>query len=330
MACLVAHLHDPNIDLRKPFTPLGDSDVFAGRDYDQDFISPFVTIHKLPVNPTTAFLTPGYRTNPIALYRGAKLTGRPQQLYDTVVSLLNDVYEKKVLANEVLAETIRQLILLKEENQQRMASLLTNLEAVKQNTALSVESIINLIQSHLSFPNSSRLPVLVIAAAYNAAQDKLGERCRPLQQHTAADKQTGALGDIEITLQDDNNIVTAYEMKAKRVTVEDIHIALQKLERGSLTVDNYIFITTENIDPEADKEAKSLHSKIGVEFTILDCIGFLRHFLYLFYRLRLAFLDAYQELVLNEPISAVKPLLKEAFLTARLAAEANAIQTNDE
>jgi DNA adenine methylase len=60
----------------------------------------------------------------------------------------------------------------------------------------------------------------------------------------------------------------------------------------------------------------------GVEIAILDCIGFLRHFLHLFHRLRTDFLDAYQELVLSQPESGVNQSLKEAFLALRKAAQA--------
>lgn len=67
----------------------------------------------------------------------------------------------------------------------------------------------------------------------------------------------------------------------------------------------------------------------GIEFVVLDCIGFLRHFLHLFHRLRMQFLEAYQELVLAEDESAVRQPLKEAFLALRIAAEsANALDEN--
>jgi len=55
----------------------------------------------------------------------------------------------------------------------------------------------------------------------------------------------------------------------------------------------------------------------GVEFVILDCIGFIRHFLHLFHRIRIEFLDAYQELLLAEPNSAVRQESKVAFLALR-------------
>jgi len=70
-----------------------------------------------------------------------------------------------------------------------------------------------LIEQRLAPRHSSRLPVLVVAAAYRAASAKLGEKVLRLLAHTAADKQTGALGDVEITLLGDNKAVTTYEMK---------------------------------------------------------------------------------------------------------------------
>ncbi len=142
--------------------------------------------------------------------------------------------------------------------------------------------------------------------------------------HTAADIRTGSLGDVEITLVNDNQIVTSYEMKNRRLTIEDIDQTLQKLAEIPNNIDNYIFITTGIISGETKAYADSLYERTGgTEFAILDCIGFLRHFLHLFHRSRLDFLDAYQKLVLDEPDSAVSQPLKEAFLTLRLAAESD-------
>jgi hypothetical protein len=70
----------------------------------------------------------------------------------------------------------------------------------------------------------------------------LGERVLTLEAHQAADEQTGSLGDVQITLIDDDQVITAYEMKTRRVTQNDIDRALQKIHHN---IDNYIFITTE-------------------------------------------------------------------------------------
>ncbi len=108
-------------------------------------------------------------------------------------------------------------------------------------------------------------------------------------------------------------------MKTRRVTLNDIDFAAQKLSRR---IDNYIFITTEEINKQVSDYAAKMYAKTrGVEFVILDCIGFLRHFLHLFYRLRIQFLETYQKLLLAEEESAVRQPLKEAFLALRIAAE---------
>ena len=203
-----------------------------------------------------------------------------------------------------------------------MATLLEGLKSSKDDIPLSVEGIVTLVQQHLSSPRSSRLPVLLVAAAYRAGENYLGERVLPLQRHNAADKQTGSLGDLEITLATDDNVITSYEMKTRRITIDDLNHALQKISGAERKIDNYIFITTEIITQEVNDYAASLYEQTGgIEIVVLDCIGFLRHFLHLFHRLRMDFLDAYQELLLDEPDSAVSQPLKEAFLALRQAAE---------
>jgi hypothetical protein len=117
-------------------------------------------------------------------------------------------------------------------------------------------------------------------------------------------------------------VVTAYEMKMKSVTIDDINIALDKIAAHKETIQNYIFVTTDRIDPDVMEYATQKYDETGgIEIAILDCLAFLRHFLHLFYRLRMAFLDTYQDLVVREPESAVSYTLKETFLSLRKAAE---------
>ena len=206
-----------------------------------------------------------------------------------------------------------------------METLIAGLRVTDDSLPLSAESIVSVIQQHLNCRHSSRLPVLIVAAAYTAAEKHLGERVLPLEGHNAADLQTGSLGDLEITLVDDDKVVTSYEMKMKRVSREDIDHALTKIREGGKRIDNYLFITTEIVEPEVAGYAATLYDQTGgVEFVILDCLGFLRHFLHLFHRLRQSYLEAYQEILLAEPESAVRQELKEAFLVLRQVAESGA------
>lgn len=329
LAALLAKIHHPQVDIRKPYTEIGDDDAYSGRTYDEGFVTTFIHKYQLPCNPTTAFLTPALRNRNTVLTPGLNLVGRPPVVYRAILQLLTDVYESRVSPEDLLAETVRELLIFRDERNQRMQSLLSGLRSLDEAIPLSAEGIISLIEQHLRFRQAnarggSRLPVLVVAAAYRAAFDRLGERVLPLASHNAADEQTGSLGDVEITLANDDNIVTSYEMKTRRITRDDIDRALQKIEPLEHRIDNYIFITTDVIDPLVQEYARSLYDQTGgIEFVILDCIGFLRHFLHLFHRLRVQFLNDYQELLLIEPESAVSQPLKEAFLAMRQAAESS-------
>ncbi len=326
LACLLAKIHNPRVDIRKPYTEIGSVDSYSGRTYDEAYIGPFVVQHDLPCRDTTAFLTPAFRNRSITLTPKVNLVGRPASLYQAVLELLADVHTGKVVAEDLMAEILRDLLAVQQETRQRMKALLTSLKSSGEGVPLAAEAIVSLIEQHLKSPRSSRLPVLVVAAAYKAASDRLREQSLPLRGHNAADEQTGAMGDVEVTLTNDSNVVTSYEMKTRRVTRGDIDLALQKIAQAGQPLDNYIFITTDVIEQEVKEYAVTMYDQYGVEVVILDCIGFLRHFLHLFHRLRTHFLEAYQELVLAEPDSAVSQPLKEAFLALRQAAESGAAE----
>ncbi len=322
MACLLGKLHNPSVDPRKPYTEIGGKDSFSGRTYDERYLTKFINDHRLPVNPTTAFLTPTLRNIDYPLTTNLDLVGRPRDLYKKTLQLLDDVAESRTSADVVCVETVRVLLLLRDEKLSRMSSLIKALESTEGALPLSSEAIVVLISQHLSCKNASRLPVLVVAAAYEAAGPRLAESILPLNAHNAADLQTGSLGDVEICLVGDDAVVTAYEMKMKRVTIDDIDAAVMKIARAKQRINNYLFVTTDKIDPDVTEYAATFYEETGgTEIAVLDCIGFLRHFLHLFHRLRVDYLNAYQNLVLTEPDSAVSQTLKEAFLALRQAAE---------
>jgi hypothetical protein len=322
MSCLLAKQDKPKIDPRKPYTVIKSPDCFSGRVYDEKYISPFIVKNKLPVNMTTAFLTPALRNINSPLSVSEKIEGSPPELYVKTVQLLDDVATGKIQATIVLQEAIRNLILMRNEREARMQSLLSSIKKSEGAIPLSSESIVNIIGQHLACPNTSRLPVLIIAAVYKTIQATLLEYALPLAAHTSADSSTGALGDVEICLCADDRKVTVYEMKSKIVSTVDIDTAVKKIATSSPRIDNYIFVTTDQIDPLVAEYARSFYETTGgVEIVIFHCMGFLRHFLHFFHRARLTYLENYQALVMSEPESAVSQALKEVLLTLRIAAE---------
>lgn len=322
MSCLLGKLNDPKVDPRKPYTEIGGGDSFSGRTYDERDLTPFINKNRLPVNSTTAFLTPTLRNIDYALTTDRELVGRPRDLYKKTLQLLEDVAENRISAEVLFVETLRVLLKLRDEKLARIESLLSTLKRTEGALPLSSEAIVILIGQHLACKNASRLPVLTVAAAYEVAGAHLAEKMLPLKSHNAADLQTGSMGDVEICLAGDDSIVTVYEMKMKRVTIADIDTAVAKIAKAAQRINNYLFVTTDKIDQDvADYAATFYEQTGGTEIAILSCVGFLRHFLHLFHRVRMDYLIAYQNLVLNEPDSSVSQTLKEAFLALRQVAE---------
>jgi DNA adenine methylase len=159
MACLLAKIHRPDVDARKPYTQIGGADCFSGRRYDEDYITRFISENRLPCNPTTAFLTPALRNINRVLTRDLNLEGRPPELYQYTLHLLDDVYADRVSAEDLLTEIIRVLLLVRKERDDRMRGLLANLRRSEDMLPLSSEEIVTLISQHLACKNASRLPV---------------------------------------------------------------------------------------------------------------------------------------------------------------------------
>lgn len=323
MSCLLAKIHNSKVDIRKPYTEIEGDDTYSGRFYDERYVELLVHKYKLPCNPTTAYLTPAFRNLDRLLTTDLVLVGRPREVYVNALQILDIIYNKKEKPENVLQEIIRFLLVIKAEDELRMKQLIADLKQADDSLPLASEEIILLLTQHLNSKGTSRLPVLIVASAYQTVKEQIGEVNKHLEAHNAADKQTGSIGDVEITLTNEDRIVTCYEMKDKRVTKTDIDVALQKLSKAKSKIDNYIFITTDVIEVEVTEYAKSLYEKTGVEFAVLDCIGFIRHFLHFFHRQRNTFLNHYQTMVLAEPTSSVSQPLKEAFLALRRAAEAD-------
>ncbi|TFG05078.1 MAG: restriction endonuclease, SacI family, partial [Promethearchaeota archaeon] len=253
-----------------------------------------------------------------------------KKLYNAVLQLLDLTEKNNINAENLLKEIVRCLYILNIERKDRLRTLLRELESTEESIPLSSEDVVQIFEHHIGCRGASRLPVLIVAAAYKAASEYLKEKILALHAHNAADRQTGALGDVEITLIDDKKVITSYEMKLKKVVKSDIDNALNKIVTAKVKIDNYIFISTESSDEDVIEYAKSQYSETkGIEFVILDCISFAKHFLHLFHRIRIDYLNAYQELVLSEPESAISQSLKEIFLNLRLEAERQYINDSE-
>lgn len=311
LSCLLAKTHQPRVDIRKPYTEIGGTDCYSGRSYDEEFVSEFIVRHNLPLNSTTAFLTPAFRTKNQPIDANAILVGKPKQAYAALVSLLQDVQEGRIAAESCLTEVIRQLVSMRDSRRESIERLFAS--AQTRTGELSAQQIVEIVHQHLRQPRGSRLPVLVVSAVYEVIADMTGKTPRDLSSHTAADMRTGALGDIEIVLPTQSHPYTVYEVKARPLRRNDIDTALQKLAQSSVPVAQYVFVVTGSIAEEISSYLEDINKKhIRTEFQIFDCIQMLDHFLHFFHEKRNEFLGKYMNLVMQD--TAVNQELKEKLL----------------
>ncbi len=178
----------------------------------------------------------------------------------------------------------------------------------ERNASLAAETTVRLVGDSFARDGTHRLPTLAVKAALRVGGAFVVEvEAEPA--HEWLKEQPPGPGPC-----------TVYQARSDRVTSDDLIHAAQWVCEWNPHVGHYVFLIAGAIDPALVRRAAELSAECEVEFAVIDCLGFLRHFLHFFHRRRTAFLDAYQSLLLDEPESSVGQPLKEAFLASRRAA----------
>lgn len=165
----------------------------------------------------------------------------------------------------------------------------------KSKIVMSVPKLTNVLQitdlfeqhSFYKYKDSkgaSRLPVLALYAIYTVLIKEVkryeGKHLNELQAHSAADSQTGSIGDIEIA-NDDGSIFEAVEVKHEiPITVALIDSAKQKI-RGSQVERYYILTTYKDHTPSDDliAAADQVEKLLGCQMIINGVIPSIRYYL---------------------------------------------------
>lgn len=109
LACLLAKIDNPKIDIRKPYRQDGER-AYSGRSYDERYISNFIEKYRLPCHLTSGFLSTVYR-NGFAFTTDSKVSTRWPEQYMAVVQLFAKVEDETILAEDLLAEIVRVLLI---------------------------------------------------------------------------------------------------------------------------------------------------------------------------------------------------------------------------
>lgn len=125
-------------------------------------------------------------------------------------------------------------------------------------------------QRYTGTRGASRLPVLALHAIYSVMVPELkrygGRSVVPLNEHAAADAQTGSLGDVEVIDDATGEIFEAVEVKFGIQISEAILASVQEKVMDKSVARYYILTTHANC--EADAGALRIIDQIG---TVYDC-----------------------------------------------------------
>lgn len=152
-----------------------------------------------------------------------------------------------------------------------------------------VIQITHLFEDHFFFKykdskGGSRLPVLALHSIYKVLMSELnrynGKTLKDLELHSAADSQTGSIGDIEIA-NEDGSIFEAVEVKHMiPITKELVDISKQKI-RGS-QVDRYYILTTHSQHDPTDavqQEVENVKRLLGCQMIVNGVLPSIKYYL---------------------------------------------------
>ncbi len=137
LSCLSAKVANPLVKVTMPYTAIAKPGSFSGRTVDEGPVERFRSTHALPLNSTTAFLTPALRNRNMPLAKGQELEGKDRESYRAAVDLLLAVDAHSIGASEALQALLWHLL---EKQAVREAGLRQALQGLKDARASATSS----------------------------------------------------------------------------------------------------------------------------------------------------------------------------------------------
>jgi len=229
IGCALARLVDPEIDIQKPTTTLGE-DSFSGRGVDERVVNPFLQRHEIP-SSRGPYLS--------ALRRGVELKlpvpqgQRDVDGFEALVKLVEALKE----ANETTARTyLRHLLCgflrLREDAQ-------ISLVRVQH---LDLNQYRQLLNRLLATPSGGRIPMIVAIATFQAIQAYFELDWEiEWQDINAPDIARNTGGDLTVTR--DGEIILSVEVTERTIDAERVR-ATFRTKISPLAINDYIFFFT--------------------------------------------------------------------------------------
>jgi DNA (cytosine-5)-methyltransferase 1 len=199
------------------------------------------------------------------------------------LNILDAAATGRVSAADVLVEFFRLELALKSQRQSvAQQSMLHH-----NSPGVSIRDIVSSLGSHFALPNASRLPVIALYSIYHSLLTEFsryaGLRLRPLEEHSAADLHTGALGDIEVESVASSDVVEVVEVK-HGVTIDDemIRTACDKIVRSGGSVKRYYILSTmdkTNVSATGWEMIEEMRETRGCEIVVNGVLPTLKYYL---------------------------------------------------
>ena len=269
------HYH-PNQDVRRHQANIEEG--YSGRTFDTKYITPFLRKNNFPSMAESGWLT---RSLEQKVPYDSHYTGAisSQGLKEAFLRIYDATLREDVL--DMLTALFKELVKKRDDTSLKLSTPAN----------LTVQETLNLIKDHFqhkyqNISGAARLPHLAIFAVYKAIVESSQGRYKgkvicALDSHTASDRSTGSIGDIQIN-SDIGKPYEGLEIKAKKITPDMIDHVYKKIQEHS-TVERYYILSTEDLADlvlkEIEEKIKKIRSKHGCEVIINGVFTTLKYFL---------------------------------------------------
>lgn len=282
---------------------------YAGRIFDQNYITPFLRSKSFPCMAESGWLTRSLEHKVPFDYN---YTGAisPKILKSAFLDLLFEVSTSRVDVRSAIVYLLAKLSI------QRDSKVI---EIAKPKN-LSISTIIDVIVKHFNYSyksrGASRLPVLAFYAIYQVLITELkrykDKELLPLASHTSADSRSGRLGDIDI-IDCGGNSFEAVEVKfGIPINIDILERAKEKILPSS--VSRYYILSTSPIDREDENEIQRVITQVknahGCQIVVNGVVPSLKYYLRLL-ETPAVFVEKYAELLSQD--ESIKFEHKEAW-----------------
>lgn len=257
---LTHKMHSPEQDIRYHQKDLEGG--YSGRVIDTKYITPFMKKVRFPHMAESGWLTRSLeQKQPYNLEFGGSIT--PSRLKNAFLNLLNKIEEENKNPEIYLKYLFYYLI---KKRRKKESVEFNNFESAN----ILIKEIIEIMKKHLYADyryneGNSRLPTIMIYSVYQSMVKELkrfeGKKLLELESHTASDRSTGAIGDIEIERIKEKTIYEGVEIKhGRKIDMNILNICYNKFK--DKPVNRYYILSTEGIEVSDKKKIEEKIKKI--------------------------------------------------------------------